>query len=381
VLLPFDPFIRFRVFGVRLATRFSTLLVLVLVLGGVLARLDDGNAAPTRGLSLALQAAVCSALVVAALILHELVRLHAARRLGVVVRRTEFALYGGSHEVVDDSTSPRAEALTGAAGFLLFAAVAGLAVALDFGTRGLAAEIHRPMRVLALALSLLALAQLAPSLPFDGGRVIRGLFWYLFDDALAGTRAASFFAQAQMAALTATGIVLLGAGGTLPFWGAAAIVAGVQLSAAARATVHRSLWQRLSRPISLSAAVEAFTPAVSEDTPLDDIIERLLTHGVESPLLVLSGGGKPVGVIRSANLRGVRRSEWGERVAAEIMTRLDTLPRLPGSMSVFEAVSTMDDNDHRIALVETDDRLRPVTREQLIRRLFERKRASEDAGR
>jgi CBS domain-containing protein len=176
-----------------------------------------------------------------------------------------------------------------------------------------------------------------------------------------------------MAGLTALGVVLLGAGGPWPFWGTAAIVAGVQLSTAARSTVHRSIWQRLSRSVPVSEAAGPIPLTIGAGALLDDVIERLLAEGVDRTLLVVGPNGDPAGIIRAANLRGVRRAEWGERAASTVMTPLAALPRLAGDLSVFDAVTLMDERNHHVALVETGDRLVPVTRDHLIRRLIERR--------
>jgi hypothetical protein len=57
------------------------------------------------------------------------------------------------------------------------------------------------------------------------------------------------------------------------------------------------------------------------------------------------------------------------------MTPLAGLPRIDGDLSVFDAVARMDDARQSLALVDdTPARTVPISRDQLIHRLFERRR-------
>jgi hypothetical protein len=373
VFLPFDPLIRIRVLGMRLATRASCLLVLAVVFGGVVSRLDDTLTTQFGRVGITLSAALCTGVVLGVLVIHEAGRQLVSRRLGVRVRRADLYLFGSTAESVDDTTSPKSDLLTGAAGLLILALIAAGFGVLALITRSAPDWLHLSVKALAIGVSALALLQIAPALPLDGGRFFRAFVWYLTDDGLTGVKGAALYAQIHGAALIAIGIVLLGAEGALPFWGAAALVAGLQLGTAARTSVHRSTWQRLSQSVLVRDAIGRTTPSISVDAVIDDAIDLLLARGATTPLLVTGANNAPRGVVQTVNLRTVPRVEWGNRRVGEIMTPIADLPRLAGTQSVFDAVNQMDELGAQLALI-VDERniVVPVSRDQLIRGLVER---------
>ena len=74
-------------------------------------------------------------------------------------------------------------------------------------------------------------------LGLSGGDLFRSLVWYLTDNIIAGARLAAAYAFLIGIALMATGLGVIGLGGVRPYLGIWAIVAGWQLSAAARLDV------------------------------------------------------------------------------------------------------------------------------------------------
>lgn len=375
MLLPVDPLIRFRLLGMALAVRVSCLVTLGLVVGGVLARIDGGLDDRSNRLTWGVATAVCSGILLLSLIGHEAVRHQTAGRLGVTERRVDLFLFGGSPEIIDETASPRSEALAGLAGFVALALMAAIFAALTIATPATLVAFHLPAKMLALALGALAIVQISPAFPLDGGRIFRAFVWYLADSPAAGVKAAALYAQLVAAALIAGGLILLGATGALPFWGAGAAVVGLQLGAAARNAVHNSSWQRVSRALTVREIVPVSPPTLTTDTVIDDAVERLLQEGVGTPLLVVGVDGQPCGVIQMANLRRARRAEWAERIVGDIMTPLAEVPRFSGDLTVFEAVARMDDARQSLALVvDAHGKTAPISRDQLIHRLFERRR-------
>ncbi|MGH2531184.1 MAG: hypothetical protein ACRDJW_02650 [Thermomicrobiales bacterium] len=375
MLLPIDPLLRFRFLGMSLAIRVSCLVILALVTGGVLARIDGGLGDRGSRLSWGLATAVCTGFLFLTLIAHEAIRHLAAGRLGVTERRIDLYLFGGSPETIDDTASPKSEMVAGIAGFVALAVVAGACAGLALATRGTSVHLHLPAKMLAIAICALAIVQCTPALPLDGGRIFRALVWYLADSPSAGMKAAALYAQLLAAALIAGGLILLGATGAFPFWGAGAAVIGLQLGTASRLAVHNSSWQRVSRSLTVREALPVRPATVMATTTIDEAVEHLLHEGMTTPLLVTEADGAPIGVLQSANLRRAHRAEWPERTVTGIMTPLAGLPRVDGALSVFDAVARMDDTRQTLALVEdVPGGTIPISRDQLIRRLFERRR-------
>ena len=285
-----------------------------------------------------------------ALTIHETARVWTWRRLGVRVRGLDVAVFGARPVLADSTVRPKAEAWAGFAGLLALAVpAAGLLVASTGDGRDLAP--------IARWVGALALLQAMPALPLDGGRIARAWVWYLTDDAVAGTRAAAVAAYLITSATAGVGgaLFLLDPGGTLSYWGVWLLVAGWQIGGATRAEVRHARWQRDAQAITVGDAVAARARAIAGATTLADAVEPLLAAGPDAVLLVTGDDGRPLGVLRPANLRRVRRADWDERTVAEAMSPLADLPRLSADRSLGEAVELLTGRRQTVAVVERAD--------------------------
>jgi len=136
-----------------------------------------------------LLAAVLGVLLGLSVLLHELGHCVAALRLKVPVHSVRLYLLGGVSEVGRAPRSPGEEAQIAAAGPIVSVALTvvfgGLATLTESHTLGWLLLVQ-----LAVANGLIAVFNLIPALPLDGGRVLRAGVWRLFGRRGAGTSAA-----------------------------------------------------------------------------------------------------------------------------------------------------------------------------------------------
>jgi Zn-dependent protease len=138
-------------------------------------------------------AVIAAAAFLACLLAHELAHALVARRSGVGVRSITLWLLGGVAELDGDPPNAGADlriALAGpaaslVAGMLLFAAGVAIAAAGGPGV-AIAAAIW-----LALMNVILAVFNLLPGAPLDGGRVLRAVLWHHYRDRARAERAAA----------------------------------------------------------------------------------------------------------------------------------------------------------------------------------------------
>lgn len=148
----------------------------------------------------ALLAALFAVLLAASVLLHELGHCIVALRLGLPVRRVRLFLLGGISEISRTPTRPGQEGLVAAAGPLVsvvLAAVAGLGwFALSPG-----GAIWLLVAQTCVANLAVAVFNLLPGLPLDGGRMLRALIWRLDGRRGVGTTAGVVGAGLVAAAL------------------------------------------------------------------------------------------------------------------------------------------------------------------------------------
>jgi Zn-dependent protease/CBS domain-containing protein len=122
---------------------------------------------------------------------HELGHTAVSLALGKPVRRVVILFIGGVTEITDEIERARDEFLVAVAGPLVSALIAGLAYSGAAFT-----DDHTLPRVLLLLLMwsniVVAVFNLLPGLPLDGGRVVRALTWSLARSKRTGTRVAAW---------------------------------------------------------------------------------------------------------------------------------------------------------------------------------------------
>lgn len=204
--------------GIRLRLHATWFLVLAVVVGLVVA--EFGSAFPDlpRGERL-LMGFVTGVSFFGCLVCHELAHALVARRFGIHVRGITLFLLGGVAEIAGEPPTPSREfamALAGPATSVALGSACGLAAlgADAAGGRGLSI-------VLATLASVnlgVAVFNLVPGLPLDGGRLLRAVLWHLSGSYLRATRAAAATGAIAAMGLGAAGLALAATGNVAGLW-------------------------------------------------------------------------------------------------------------------------------------------------------------------
>lgn len=203
--------------GIRLGANWSLLpifLLIVLSLSGTL--LPSAAPGYTESAYL-LFAVVTAAAFYASLLAHELAHALTARRRGVRVNGIVLWLFGGVAQLEDDSPDSRAELEIAAAGpaSSLGLAVVGTVAAVLLGAVNTSPLLVSSLAWLAGINALLAVFNLLPAFPLDGGRILRALLWRRWHDRARATAVAATVGKIGGLGLIAVGLVELLGGDVL----------------------------------------------------------------------------------------------------------------------------------------------------------------------
>src|ERR1700736_4828463 len=140
--------------------------------------------------------AVCALVLFASVVAHELAHALVARRFGVRTSAITLFLFGGVATLEEEPPSPKADAVVALAGPAMSAALAVIAFALLFAVdRFVPGRFGTALGYLgtyvALANAVLAIFNVVPAYPMDGGRVLRAFLWRRWRDRVAAPNAAS----------------------------------------------------------------------------------------------------------------------------------------------------------------------------------------------
>jgi len=242
------------------------------------------------------------ALFVAGLVVHELSHALVARRHGLEVERITLWILGGMAELSREPETAKAELRIAAAGPLASAAVAvvlfGLAIAVGLATD--AQVLIAGLWWLAVATAIVAIFNLLPARPMDGGRILTAILWARTKDQVRATVSAAKVSSVLGWTMVAFGGWLLLAGGA--FAGIWFALIGWMVVAGSRIERRVATWRSMLRGLRFRDVMSAPPPTVSAFSTVRELVADA-SATPRSPLrLVVGAGGTVVGVLSVADL-------------------------------------------------------------------------------
>jgi Zn-dependent protease len=207
-----------RLLGIPLWIHASWFLVLGLVVWAVTD--EYGVVLPRIPLVERLaMAAVTGVAFFACLAVHEVAHAVVARRFGVQVRGITLFMLGGVAEIEGELPSPGSEFAVALAGPATSIAIGSTMALLSSGAAALGwSGVEGVAFTLAVVNLGVAVFNLVPGLPLDGGRILRAAIWRRTGSFTRATRTASLGGRVVALCLIAIGIVSTAAGQPVGLW-------------------------------------------------------------------------------------------------------------------------------------------------------------------
>lgn len=198
-----------RLFGVRVALHaswFPVFAALVWLASAQFGEVYPMLSTPTR----VAMGAATGLLFFSSLLAHELAHAIVARRLGVPVRGITLFLFGGVAEIGGEARRPGDEFAIALIGPVTSVALAGVfALTAALATRSDAFAVEGVATVVAVSNLVVAMFNLVPGLPLDGGRLLRAGIWWATGSHRRGTRIASLSGVVVSLLLMGLGVLLV----------------------------------------------------------------------------------------------------------------------------------------------------------------------------
>lgn len=300
-------------------------------------------------------AVVAVAGLAASIVLHEIAHTLVGRAFGVPIAAIRLFAFGGVAEMDEEPNSPRAElwmALAGPALSLLLAIILWMAWMI---VRPLEQDaVASVLSYLALLNISLAVFNLAPAFPLDGGRVLRAVLWWRSGRIDEATIAAAHIGQAIGGILMAIGAVAMFSGSlaeglwwVLIGWFVRLLAGGERSRAEARRWLHG---------IPVRALTSGEAEAVPSDLPIRRFIsDRLLTGRHE--LYPVAEDGALVGLVTPRDLLVVAPERWGDVTLGEVCAPRSKISVLQADDDSASAIQAMRAQGHDHAVVEDRGRI------------------------
>ncbi|EHR50974.1 Zn-dependent protease [Saccharomonospora marina XMU15] len=328
-----------RIRGVRIGAHWSVLIIV-----GLIAYLLATSLLPTAVPGYAagwywFTAAVTSVLFMASLLAHEVSHSITARHYGVPTKRITLWMLGGAAELEKEPPHPRADFLIAFAGPATSLLVGGAC----WGLAALVQELVPPLAFaallwLGLTNVVIAVFNLLPGAPLDGGRLVRSAVWKRTGDRRRAARAAARAGQVLGALLLVAGFVeVLGFGQFSGLW--LALIGWFLIGAAAAELRHSQLHQRLGgMPVR---EVMTRHPEVAPGWwTVESFLERIADHGRHRVFPVVSFEGAPLGVVSLAELVRLSADERMTSRVADVCRTPPAVPIVPADTPVEEVLAS-----------------------------------------
>ncbi|MBE0476644.1 MAG: site-2 protease family protein [Coriobacteriia bacterium] len=305
----------------------------------------------------------------ASVVVHELSHSLVARAGGVRISRITLFIFGGVAQMEEEPKTPGREALMAFAGpgmSLLLSAVFFLAYVLS-ANAGAPDLVWAPLQYLAIINLAVAVFNLMPGFPLDGGRVLRAAVWGVTGDLLKSTRWASRAGQFIGYSLVTLAVVAYVFFQSLDFlW--IGLVGWFIASIAGNAYRQQLIRSRLA-DVTVGGVMSP-EPVV---VPAGITLERLAHDyflGQRHSRYPVRDDGQVVGLITLAEAKTVPREQWGDVLVKDVadldLGRLTVRRNQP----LDEVLERLGPEEPGALLVVEDGALTGiVTRSDVIRQL------------
>ncbi|MFQ5872969.1 MAG: site-2 protease family protein [Dehalococcoidia bacterium] len=297
-----------RIFGIPFRINYTWLVIFGLVLT-ILAVYQFPSSNPEwSAVEYWLIAAVTTVLFFVSVVLHELSHALLALRHGIPVKSITLFIFGGVAHIAREAERPRTEAVIALAGPISSLILAGGFLLLHYFVGSLNEEVGAIASWLAIINASLAIFNMLPGFPLDGGRVLRAVIWSVRGDYRKATRVSTWVGRGVAYLMIMGGAALVFTG----HWanGIWLMFIGLFLDTAAVANYRQTMLREALRqheigelmaplpaaivPVEGAAAVEATENA-------SRVMEDMEEKGLQEALVVR--GGVVVGIVSRDALR------------------------------------------------------------------------------
>ena len=263
---------------------------------------------------------ITSALFFGSVIFHELSHSVVAIHYKIPVQSITLFVFGGLSSISREPDKPKQEFNIAIAGPLasLFLAGCFYLVGRFFHGDDLVTASTKWLWQINLAL---ALFNLVPGFPLDGGRILRGIAWGITGNFERATRIAANAGKAFAYVMILIGVwQALNGNWVGGLW--TAFIGWFLLSAAQESFAQVAIRSTLNGVRALDVMTQD-VPTVPRDMSLEEYVHEVLRTGVMTHIVI--GAGKPVGLVSLQAARTVPRDEWTNTSVQAVMLPVDRI--------------------------------------------------------
>ncbi|HHP7229238.1 MAG TPA: site-2 protease family protein [Xenococcaceae cyanobacterium] len=348
------------IFGLEIRVDLSWLLIFFLILWTLTVNLFPFNYPGLSGATYTIMGIAGTLLFFTSLLLHEISHSLVAKTKNIPVEGITLFAFGGVSRTRMDAETPGDEFQIAIVGPLTSLALSGIFALISYFGQigGWNVIITGVAAYLAWINLILAIFNLLPGFPLDGGRVFRSIVWK-FTNLQTATRVASIGGR-----LFGFGLIALG------FWqlfspvpnfigGLWLILIGWFLNNAATASYRELLLRTMLEGSRVREVMTLNPETVTANLSLQELIDNYFFNRYYESFPVMEND-HPIGMITLKQLKQIPKSEWSQRTVREAMISLEDNIAVSSQEDMAKVLPQMQEVRSRRLLVITDGNLEGI---------------------
>jgi len=302
----------------------------------------------------------------ASVVAHELTHSVVSMRFGVPVKSITLFIFGGVARITREPLKARGELLMALAGPASSLVLAGI----FWGIALLTAPVSQPVNALAAWLArinaLLAVFNLIPGFPLDGGRVLRSILWGATGNLRRATRWATLLGQGIAYLFILGGIILAYTTGD---WVSGLWLAfiGWFLQNAASSSYRQAVLRDALTGITAAEVMTQDCPLVPPGLSVQGLVEGNVLHTGRRCFMVASGE-RLEGIMTLHHIKAVARPLWATTPVSQAMTPIEQVQTASPREDMVSLLERMDSQDiNQLPVVEGGKLLGIVARDSILK--------------
>lgn len=330
-----------RVFGVDIGVHWSWIFIFVVVTYSFATGVFEEFYPDWSTAQKWIGGAIVSLVFFLSVLVHELSHAVVSNRTGLPVRSITLFIFGGVANLDRDPDNAWQEfkiAIVGPLSSLLLGALFGALFAATYRFNEGGAGV---LWSLALVNVSLAIFNMLPGFPLDGGRVFRALVWLRNKNRLRATRIATIGGEVVAYAVMAAGAIELLFGSLGGGW---LLFIGFFLKSAASSSYEQVVMQSTLDGIYVRDVMRKDFDVVAPDATLEELVhDHVLRRNTRC--FAVNAGGDFAGLITLTDMRKVPRDQWQTTSAYRAMTPATKLHTVAPNDSLVTVLQLMREHD------------------------------------
>ena len=311
-----------------------------------------------------LMGTITALLFFASVLIHELAHSLVSRARGVPVNNITLFILGGVSQLSDEPKSPGGEFWMALAGPATSIGIGAIALGLYMATGRAQTPPAALFKLLARVNLVVAIFNLVPGFPLDGGRILRSIVWKITGNLRKATRAASIIGRTFAYLLIVLGVRILLSGNLLN--GIWFIFSGWFLEKAASSSYRQLAVREMLQGVKVSDVMVSDCLQIPGSVTVRELVDEYVVKTAYRCFPIVDGGNV-LGIVDLHSASNVPREQWNTIRVEEIMTPFDELIAVHPDDELYAVMQQMtEERVDQLPVVKDGQLMGMIARDNLV---------------